>query len=43
VDFSWLLSEGVSRLFEDSPDWYQLGRAEFLRHIERRKIELQQA
>jgi hypothetical protein len=43
VDFSWLLSDGVSRLFEDSPAWYQLGRAEFLRHIERRKIKLRQA
>jgi hypothetical protein len=43
VDCDKLLSEGVSRLFEDSPAWYQLGRAEFLRHIERRKIELQQA
>jgi hypothetical protein len=43
VDFISLLSEGVSRLFEDSPDWYQLGRAEFLRHIERRKIKLRQA
>jgi hypothetical protein len=40
IDFSSLLSDGVSRLFKDSPTWYQLGRAEFLCHIERNKVAL---
>ena len=40
IDATDLLAEPASRLFDDRPDWYRLPRAEFLRHIERRKREL---
>jgi hypothetical protein len=40
IDAADLLAEPASRLFDDRPDWYRLPRADFLRHIERRKREL---
>lgn len=37
VDFAYLLSDGVSPLFADEPQWFQLSRPQFLVHIEERK------
>lgn len=39
-DVRWLVSEGVSRLFEDGTEWYALSREEFLRHIEAKKQKI---
>jgi TIR domain/NB-ARC domain len=39
-DVRGLLSAGVSRLLDDKPEWYALGREEFLRHIEARKQKI---
>jgi hypothetical protein len=40
IDAGDLLAAPASPLFDDRPDWYTLPRADFLRHIERRKREL---
>jgi len=40
ADLAPLLADGVSRLVENDPEWYRLGREDFLTHIERRKREL---
>jgi len=39
-DFQPLLADGVSRLFEGTPEWYRLERGEFLRWIETAKRRL---
>ncbi|HLH91129.1 MAG TPA: DUF4062 domain-containing protein [Xanthobacteraceae bacterium] len=43
IDATDLLAAPASRLFDDRADWYKLSRADFLRHIERRKRELMAA
>jgi len=43
IDFDDLMKDGVSRLFEGAPEWFALGREEFLVHIEGRKAALAKA
>ncbi|WP_315837152.1 tetratricopeptide repeat protein [Bradyrhizobium prioriisuperbiae] len=40
VSFDRLLADGMSRLFDDLPEFFTLAREPFLRHIEQRKIAL---
>jgi NB-ARC domain/Domain of unknown function (DUF4062) len=40
VDCSKFLPKQVSPLFGDRPDWYEIDRGEFLRHIEQRNKKL---
>ncbi len=39
-DYQPLWTDGVSRLFENCPNWYRMKRADFLRSIEAAKIRL---
>jgi hypothetical protein len=42
ADTRWLFPARLSPLLKGAPNWYELERAEFLRHIETRKEELAQ-
>jgi hypothetical protein len=39
-DYTPLLADGVSRLFESNPEWYRMERGDFLRSIEAAKMHL---